>query len=148
MLWHQKYSLQSWKRSLTLLWSLSTELGVMLWTTTSSSCFCDDFGSEDSVLVFHMEVCWLSRGRALMHFFKLQEAFLPREMESQEFNQMLAYFSDMFTHMNDLSASIQGKTINMLKCCKNLNAFKIISLALGIFQILHHLKKWLMTRSP
>ena len=45
-------------------------------------------------------------------------------MESQEFNQMLAYLSDIFTRMNDLSVSMQGKNISILKCREKLNAFK------------------------
>ena len=42
-------------------------------------------------------------------------------MESQEFNQMLAYLSDIFTRK---SVSMQGKSINILKCREKLNAFK------------------------
>ncbi|CAM1323965.1 ZBED8 (predicted) [Pycnogonum litorale] len=37
---------------------------------------------------------------------------------------MLAYLTDIFTRMNDLSVSLQGKNINILKCCEKLNAFK------------------------
>ena len=81
-----------------------------------------------------MEFCWLSCGRALTRFFELQEKVkallqkhdynLPKEMESQEFNQMLVYLSEIVTHMNDLSISMQGKNINILKCHKKLNVFK------------------------
>ena len=49
---------------------------------------------------------------------------LLRALESQEFIQMLAYLADIFTCMNDLSVSLQGKQINILKCCEKLNAFK------------------------
>ena len=91
---------------------------------------CQDFGSEHLVLLFHAEVCWLSRGRALTCFFEWREVKallkecdynLPKEMESQEFNQMLAYLSDVFTRKN---VSMQGKSINILKCREKLNAFK------------------------
>ena len=85
---------------------------------------CDDLGSEHTVLLFHTEVRWLSRGRVLTRFFKLREEIkvflkerhcaLLEELESQEFNQMVAYLSDLFTRMNDLSFSLQGKNINML----------------------------------
>ena len=37
-------------------------------------------------------------------------------METREFNKILAHFSDIFTHMNDSSLSIQGKNINILNC--------------------------------
>ena len=39
-------------------------------------------------------------------------------MESQKFNQMLAYLSDVFTRK---SVSMQGKSINILKCREKLN---------------------------
>ena len=95
---------------------------------------CQDYGSEHSVLLFHTEVRWLSRGRALTRFFELRKevkALLKerdydhaKEMESKEFNQILAYLSDIFSRMNDLSVSMQGKNINILKCYEVLNAFK------------------------
>ena len=92
---------------------------------------CQDFGSEHLVLLFHTEVRWLSRWRALTHLFELREEFkallkerdydLPKEIKSQEFNLTLAYLSDIFTRKN---VSMQGKNINILKCREKLNAFK------------------------
>jgi len=37
---------------------------------------------------------------------------------------MLAHLADVFTHMNDLNVFLQGKEMNILKCCKNFNAFE------------------------
>ena len=34
---------------------------------------CQDYGSEHSVLLFHTEVRWLSRGRALTRFFEFRK---------------------------------------------------------------------------
>ena len=92
---------------------------------------CQYFGCEHLVLLFHMEVRWLSRGRALTCFFKWREELkalqdecdynLPKEIESQQFNQMPAYLSDVFTRK---SVSIQGKSIKILKCHEKLNALK------------------------
>ena len=59
-----------------------------------------------------------SRRRALKHFFELRKevkAFLKerdndhaKEMESNAFIQILAYLSDILSHMNNLSVSMQG----------------------------------------
>ena len=86
---------------------------------------CQVFGSEHSALLFHIEVRWLSRGRALTRFFELREEVkallkvrdydLPKEMESQEVNQMLDYLSEIFTRMNDLNVSTEGK----IQACNN-----------------------------
>ena len=95
---------------------------------------CRDLESEHLVLLFHTDVRCLSSGRALTHFFELREDVkallkehdydLFKEIESQEFNQMLAYLSDIFTRMNDLSVFMQGKNVSILKCREKLNAFK------------------------
>ena len=92
---------------------------------------CQNFVSEHLVLLFHAEVRWLSRERAFTWFFEWREEVkalpkecdynLPKEMESQKFNQMLAYLSNFFIRK---SVSMQGKRINILKCREKLNAFK------------------------
>ena len=81
---------------------------------------CQNFGSEHLVSLFHTDVRWLSHGRALTCFSEWREGVktllkecdynLPKEMESQEFNQMLAYLSNFFTRK---SVSMQGKSINI-----------------------------------
>ena len=93
-----------------------------------------DHSKQHLVLFFPTEVRWLSRGRALTRFFELRnkvKVFLKKcdydhakEMESEEFNQILAYLSDIFSLMNNLSVSIQGENTNKLKFCEVLNAFK------------------------
>ena len=95
---------------------------------------CQDYGSEHSVLLFHTEVRWLSRGRALTRFFELRKevkAFLKelyyehfKEIESKEFIQILAYLSDIFSRLNDMSVSMQGRNVNVLKCREIINALK------------------------
>ena len=95
---------------------------------------CQDYGSEHSVLLFHTEVRWLSRGRALTRFFELRNEvkdFLKerdygiiKEMESKELNQILAYLSDLFSCLNNTSVSLQGINVNILKCREIINAFK------------------------
>jgi len=63
-------------------------------------------GSEHTALLFHTEVRWLSRGSVVTHFFELREYIKVfqeerhcdqvEELESQEFNQIFAYLSDIF----------------------------------------------------
>ena len=82
-----------------------------------------DFGSEHLALLFHADIRWLSCGRALTYFFEWREEVkallkecdynLSTKMEAQEFNQMLAYLNDVFFCK---SVSMQGKSINILKC--------------------------------
>ena len=81
-----------------------------------------------------MEIRWLLRGTALTRFFELRnevKAFLKKrdydhakEMEPKELDQILAYLSDIFSLMNNLSVCMQGKNTNILKYCAVLNAFK------------------------
>ena len=83
---------------------------------------CQDFGSEHLALLFHTDVRWVSCGRALTCFFEWQEEVkallkecdynISREMESEEFNQMLAYLSNVFSCK---SVSMQWRSINILK---------------------------------
>ena len=68
---------------------------------------CQNFVSEHFVLLFHAEVRWLSSERAFTCFFEWREEVkvlpkecdynLLKEMESQKFNEMLAYLSNFFT---------------------------------------------------
>ena len=116
---------------------------------------CQDYGSEHSVLPFHTEVRWLSRGRALIRFFELRKevkVFLKerdydiiKEMESKEFIQILAYLSDIFSCLNKISVSMQGINVNILKCREIINAFKkkvkpMVSKE-AIYQIFHYSEK-------
>ena len=48
---------------------------------------------------------------------------LLKEMESQEFNQILACLSDLFTYINDLGSSFRGKNLSILNCYEKLYAF-------------------------
>ena len=50
--------------------------------------------------------------------------YLLEELQSQEFNPILAYLSEIFTRMNNLSLSFQGKNMNISNCYKKLHVFK------------------------
>ena len=76
---------------------------------------------------------WLSQGRVLTRVFKLRkeiEMFLRQQdsslvvhFESENFILSMAYLSDIFTHLNDLNMSIQGKGISMITGREKISTF-------------------------
>ena len=81
--------------------------------------FCKEIGAKHNVLLYHTKVKRLSRGRVLTRVFKLRkeiEMFLRQRgcslvvhFESKNFILSMAYLSDIFTYLNNLNISIQGK---------------------------------------
>lgn len=96
--------------------------------------FCSELDENASVLLFHTEVRWLSRGKVLSRFFQLRSEISQFLLQQKcdlvcifhvpYFDVLLAYLVDIFTHLNDLSCSIQGRVINMITACDRLRAFK------------------------
>ena len=97
--------------------------------------FCDDLGKEHQYLLFHTQVQWLSRGKVLSRVAELvkEVAVFLREHGSVElatlfddnrFQLKVFYLADIFSLLNELSYSLQGKNKSQIEAAEKVSAFK------------------------
>ena len=83
--------------------------------------FCDDFGKEHRYLLSHTEVSWLSRGKVISRVAKLVTEVavflcehgsveLATLFDDNRFQLKVFYLTDIFSLLNELGYSLQGKT--------------------------------------
>ena len=94
---------------------------------------CQEMGAKHEVLLYHTEVCWLSRRRVLKRLFELRKevsAFLKNKnlkysnrFDNKKFFLGLAYLVDIFSHLNEINLSIQGFDVTVMEASKKIKGF-------------------------
>ena len=101
----------------------------------SFKAFCDNLGKEHQYLLFHTEVRCLSRRKVLSRFAErvTKVAVFLREHGSVElatlfdddrFQLKVFYLADIFSILNELSYSLQGKYKSQNEAAERVSAFK------------------------
>ncbi|XP_061598835.1 uncharacterized protein LOC133461871 isoform X3 [Cololabis saira] len=95
---------------------------------------CKDMEADHIQLLNHSEVRWLSRGLLLNRLFELRnEVFsfltekkytLAHHFANTKFTAKLAYLCDIFSLLNQLNISLQGRTSNIFVVANKVKAFK------------------------
>jgi hypothetical protein len=93
---------------------------------------CQEAGSRHDTFL-HTDIRLLSRGKVLAKFYELRNKLLniftlensdfAPQLNEEEWCAKLAYLADIFSHLNSLNASMQGKEENVPTSSDELNGF-------------------------
>ena len=95
---------------------------------------CDQMDLEHTVLPYHTDIRWLSRGLVLSRVFEICEEIetflrerkfpLNKNFDDNKFIGALAYLTDIFSNLNLLNMQIQRKSITIVDARDKIQGFQ------------------------
>ncbi|XP_064221842.1 protein FAM200B isoform X2 [Aotus nancymaae] len=96
--------------------------------------FCSEIGSNHTHLLYHTKVRWLSQGKILSRVYELRneihfcliekKSHLANIFEDDIWVTKLAYLTDIFSILNELSLKLQGKNSDVFQHVERIQGFR------------------------
>lgn len=97
--------------------------------------FCEEVGSEVSILLYHTEIRWLSKANVLervaamrmeieMMLRQQQKNDLTEKFTNEKWVLSLLYLSDIFLKLNQLNRNLQGQYMTVIQANDRIAAFR------------------------